>query len=227
MSLLGGYGGHVTSDSHAPWNRIGKTHQKCHYHYLREILRTLTMKNPGPEFKKFAKALKGIIIDSWYPDKGLDPDDDGATRNLKVRNLLARVRRLISGSYTDPHCKRFVKRLRREITHLFPFIRLNTKCHNNDAERPLRPSVASRKVSGGSKSLAGAYNHAVPGHRPRDVQEARSQPARLFGRLYARPRRKKFRQEQQRRRQPHKSCKIHPLTAPRRPVAPAAWHNLA
>ncbi len=116
------------------------------------------MKSPGPEFKKFAKALKGIIIDSWYPDKGLY---DKAARNLKVRNLQARVRRLISGSYTDAHCKRFVKRLRREITHLFPFIRLNTKCHNNDAERPLRPSVASRKVSGGSKSLAGAYNHAV------------------------------------------------------------------
>ena len=161
-ALLGGYGGHVTSDSHAPWNRIGKTHQKCHYHYLREILRTLTMKNPGPEFKKFAKALKGIITDSWFPEKGLNPDDDAAARNLKVRNLLARVRRLMSGSYTDAHCKRFVKRLRREITHLFPFIRLNTKCHNNDAERPLRPSVAFRNASGGSKSLAGAYNHAVP-----------------------------------------------------------------
>ena len=160
-ALLGGYAGHVTSDSHAAWNRIGRTHQKCHYHYLREILRTLTMKNPGPEFKKFAKALKGIIIDSWHAEKGLNPHDDKAARNLKVRNLLARVRRLMSGSYTEPHCKRFVKRLRREITHLFPFIRLNTKCHNNDAERPLRPSVSSRNVSGGSKSLAGAYNHAV------------------------------------------------------------------
>ncbi len=160
-TLLGGYAGHVTSDSHAAWNRIGRTHQKCHYHYLREIIRTLTMKNPGPEFKKFAKALKGIIIDSWHAEKGLNPNDDAAARNLKVRNLLTRVRRLMSGSYTEPHCKRFVKRLRREITHLFPFIRLNTKCHNNDAERPLRPSVASRKVSGGSKSLAGAYNHAV------------------------------------------------------------------
>ncbi len=160
-TLLGGYAGHVTSDSHSAWNRIGRTHQKCHYHYLREIIRTLTMKNPGPEFKKFAKALKGIIIDSWHAEKGLNPNDDAAARNLKVRNLLARVRRLMSGSYTEPHCKRFVKRLRREITHLFPFIRLSTKCHNNDAERPLRPSVASRKVSGGSKSLAGAYNHAV------------------------------------------------------------------
>ena len=159
--LLGGYGGHVTSDSHPAWNRIGRTHQKCHYHYVREIVRTMAMKNPGPEFKRFAKTLRRIIRDSWFPAKGLDPDDGRAARNRKVRNLQARVRRLISGSYTDPHCKRFVKRLRREITHLFTFIRMGGKCHNNDAERPLRPSVSARKVSGGSKSYAGAYSHAV------------------------------------------------------------------
>ena len=159
--LLGGYGGHVTSDSHPAWNRIGRTHQKCHYHYVREIVRTLAMKNPGPEFKRFARILRRIIRDSWFPAKGLDPDDGRAARNRKVRNLQARVRRLISGSYTDPHCRRFVKRLRREITHLFTFIRMGGKCHNNDAERPLRPSVSARKVSGGSKSHAGAYSHAV------------------------------------------------------------------
>ena len=59
--LLGGYGGHVTSDSHPAWNRIGRTRQKCRYHYVREIVRTLTMKNPGPEFKRFAKTLRRII----------------------------------------------------------------------------------------------------------------------------------------------------------------------
>ena len=78
-----------------------------------------------------------------------------------MRNLQARVRRLISGRYANPHCRRFVKRLRREITHLFTFIRLGGKCHNNGAGRSMRLSVTSRKVSGSSKSHAGAYNHAV------------------------------------------------------------------
>ena len=32
--LIGGYNGHITSDSHAAWNHVGLTHQKCHYHYL-------------------------------------------------------------------------------------------------------------------------------------------------------------------------------------------------
>ena len=75
--LLGGYRGHVTSDSHSAWNRIGATHQKCHYHYLSEIRRTTNMKHPGPEFKKFSSTLRQIIYDSWFPEKGNDPDRAG------------------------------------------------------------------------------------------------------------------------------------------------------
>ena len=159
--LLGGYRGHVTSDSHSAWNRIGLTHQKCHYHYLSEIKRTTDMKRPGPEFKKFSQALKKIIIDSWFPERGNCPDDGPAERRKKIRNLQARVRRLVSATPDEEHCRRFAKRLRREITHLFTFIRLGTECHNNVSERSLRPSVAARDLSHGSKTYAGAYKHAV------------------------------------------------------------------
>ena len=159
--LMGGYRGHVTSDSHPAWNRIGLTHQKCHYHYLSEIRRTTSMKRPGPEFKKFSQALKKIIIDSWFPEKGNGPDDEPAEQRKKIRNLQARVRRLVSATPDEEHCRRFAKRLRREITHLFTFIRLGTECTNNVSERSLRPSVAARDLSHGSKTYAGAYKHAV------------------------------------------------------------------
>ena len=159
--LLGGYRGHVTSDSHPAWNRIGLTHQKCHYHYLSEIRRTTSMKRPGPEFKKFSQALKKIIIDSWFPEKGNGPDDGPAEQRKKIRSLQARVRRLVSATPDEEHCRRFAKRLRREITHLFTFIRLGTECTNNVSERSLRPSVAARDLSHGSKTYAGAYKHAV------------------------------------------------------------------
>ena len=36
------------------------------------------------------------------------------------------------------------------------------KWHNNGAERPPRPSASIRKVGGGSRSMEGARNHAVP-----------------------------------------------------------------
>ena len=159
--LLGDYAGHVGSDSWGAWNRIGKTHQKCHYHYIRELVRTLLLKNPGPEFKKFFQTLLRILKDSWTPEKGLDPDDSKRTRRKKIRNLQARIRNLISKKYNDTHCRRFVKRLRRERNHLFTFIRLNTECHNNKSERAIRPSATARKVSYGSKTYGGAYNHAV------------------------------------------------------------------
>ena len=159
--LLGGYGGHVTSDSHPAWNRIGLTHQKCHFHYLSEIRRTIRIKHPGPEFKKFSRALKKIITDSWFPERGNGPDDGPAEQRKKIRNLQARVRRLISSAPDEEHCRRFAKRLRREITHLFTFIRLDTECTNNVSERSLRPSVAARNLSHGSKTYEGAYKHAV------------------------------------------------------------------
>ena len=159
--LLGGYGGHVTSDSHPAWNRIGLTHQKCHFHYLSEIRRTIRIKHPGPEFKKFSRALKKIITDSWFPERGNGPDDGPAEQRKKIRNLQARVRRLISSAPDEEHCRRFAKRLRREITHLFTFIRLGTECTNNVSERSLRPSVAARNLSHGSKTYEGAYKHAV------------------------------------------------------------------
>ena len=159
--LLGGYRGHVTSDSHPAWNRIGLTHQKCHFHYLSEIRRTIRIKHPGPEFKKFSRALKKIITDSWFPERGNGPDDGPAEQRKKIRNLQARVRRLISSAPDEEHCRRFAKRLRREITHLFTFIRLDTECTNNVSERSLRPSVAARNLSHGSKTYEGAYKHAV------------------------------------------------------------------
>ena len=159
--LIGGYGGHVTSDSHAAWNRVGMTHQKCHFHYLSGIRRTLRMKSPGPEFKKFSQTLKKIILDSWFPERGNNPDYTPAEKRKKIRNLQARVRRLISNTPDEEHCRRFAKRLRREITHLFTFIRLGTECTNNVSERSLRPSVAARDLSLGSKTYAGAYKHAV------------------------------------------------------------------
>ena len=46
---------------------------------------------------------------------------------------------------------------------MFTFLAVDEiKWHNNDAERPPRPSASIRKVSGGSRSMEGARNHAVP-----------------------------------------------------------------
>ena len=62
------------------------------------------MKSPGPEFKKFSQTLKKIILDSWFPERGNNPDYTPAEKRKKIRNLQARVRRLISNTPDEEHC---------------------------------------------------------------------------------------------------------------------------
>ena len=64
--------------------------------------------------------------------------------------------------WTDPHSKRFAKRLKRERDKMFTFLTIEgVKWHNNDSERPFRPSATIRKVSGGNRSWEGAEAHVV------------------------------------------------------------------
>lgn len=56
--VLQNYDGNITSDSWAAWNHVGSTHQRCHYHYGRDIDDTIRYRNPGKEFLKFARRLK-------------------------------------------------------------------------------------------------------------------------------------------------------------------------
>ena len=44
--IIGGFKGNVTSDSYSAWNYVGKTHQRCHIHYIREIKDTYNTRIP-------------------------------------------------------------------------------------------------------------------------------------------------------------------------------------
>ena len=60
--ILDGYKGNITCDSYSAWNHVGKTHQKCHIHYIRELKETIQYKNPGKEFTAFAATPKENIV---------------------------------------------------------------------------------------------------------------------------------------------------------------------
>ena len=63
---------------------------------------------------------------------------------------------LIDGIYHDKDCIRFVKRLKREIGHLFTFITQDIEYHNNSSERALRRFAEARKILYGSRTGDGA-----------------------------------------------------------------------
>ncbi|MDE1862804.1 MAG: IS66 family transposase [Thaumarchaeota archaeon] len=156
--VLGDYGGNITSDSWPAWNHVGSTHQRCHYHYFREIDDTIRYKSPGRQFKRFAKKLRRILYDS----QRAGAIRSRAKRIITRKRFEKRIEKLASSRYTERNCIRFVKRLRREKEMLFTFLEIDgVKCHNNDAERQIRPSVVIRKITYGNRSEEGAYAHKV------------------------------------------------------------------
>ena len=154
--ILGDYDGNVTSDSWPAWNSVGKTHQRCHLHYTRELDDTIRCRNPGAEFVVFARTLRRILHDSH--DAAALPE---AQRIHAKKNLARRIDRLVGKRYSDSHCIRFVKRLRREKNMLFTFLDTRTDYHNNAAERAIRPNVIIRKITNGHRTEAGAASHKI------------------------------------------------------------------
>lgn len=158
MRVLRGYDGNVTSDSWPPWDHVGKTHQKCHVHYIRWIDERLEYGSPGREYRLFARTLKKILRDS----------QDAAGRRMSkkakaecIRRLDRRIERLIGKSYSEKWCLQMVKRLKREKSMLFTFILTDTDPDNNHAERPLRVPVSVREMIGCNRTGEGAEDYAV------------------------------------------------------------------
>ena len=80
-----------------------------------------------------------------------------------VHDLQERIDRLIDGNYTDGDCTRYVKRMRRERTHLLTFPVYDIEYHNNASELTARLMARMRKVCYGSRSERGLQTTETPG----------------------------------------------------------------
>ena len=80
--------------------------------------------------------------------------DDPVLEKL-IQRLEKRLTRLTNGTYSDSDCKRYVKRLKREGSRLFAFLRHDIEYHNNTGERALRLFAVMRKTLYGSRSERG------------------------------------------------------------------------
>jgi hypothetical protein len=157
MRMLEGYDGNITSDSWSAWNYVGETHQRCQWHYLNEIKDTIKYKNPGSQFHKFAKKLRRVLYDSQRASTM-----GHKRRILAKKRFEKRTGKLASCRYADKNCTRLAKRLRREKGMLFTFLEQDgVECHNNAAERAIRPNVVIRKITNGHRSEDGATSHKI------------------------------------------------------------------
>jgi transposase len=159
--LLGkAFGGTLVSDFYSAYSRMDCKKQKCLAHLLRELTDSAE-KSPafasGTFFIKSKRLIKQMLLlkNQW--------ETLGEKRYVpRVRQLEARLERLISTDQNEPNAKRIGKRMRRHQKELTAFLHeKNLDGTNNAAERSLRPAVVARKISGGSRSQNGAEAWAV------------------------------------------------------------------
>jgi hypothetical protein len=154
--LLGrAYPGTVTCDFYSAYGRLDCPKQRCLAHLLRE-LRDTAEKHPAFAEGVFRREAARLVKDML----ALKRKWDGLTDECYTRRACRiedRLERLAKGAYDEPHAARLAKRLLRHRAELTRFLwERDLDGTNNAAERALRPAVVMRKVTGGSRSPAGA-----------------------------------------------------------------------
>jgi len=151
--------GITVNDFFSAYNKFGGLQQKSWVHLLRETSKLSKTKNTSEEMRRFHKRLKRLYRDAvWFKEK--EPPPEEVERRMK--QFLKRLDELGTDNYTDDHCRRLAKRLRKHRDNMFRFLTIKElRPDNNMAEQGIRPNVVMRKISGGNRSQNGARAHEI------------------------------------------------------------------
>ena len=156
------YTGTVVSDFYGAYNRHEGRHQRCWAHLLRDAhdLREDHLENAAVQ--EWVDWLKAI----YYRARDWVRDHPQATEAEREATQHRFEEELHQGSV--PYVKQPVpqrvlcERIERFLPELFVFVAdPRVPATNNAAERALRPTVISRKISGGTRSEAGSKTKAA------------------------------------------------------------------
>jgi hypothetical protein len=170
--LLGqAFDGTLSCDFYSAYGRLDCPKQRCNAHLLRELDET-ARDSPAFAAGPFYRRCKRLVKDMLKLKRRWDElSNECYTRRAcrledRLDQLLAETAAAaaamdgnvnVNGDNIEPHAARLAKRLgkhRRELTRFLWDRELDGT--NNAAERALRPAVVARKISGGSRSKAGA-----------------------------------------------------------------------
>lgn len=152
---FGGGNGTLVSDFYGAYDKIGGSQQKCLVHLLRE-LREVVARRPELKDHAFFRRCKRLIKRMLKLKKQRQEltTEQYAHQVDLVENRLAELARQ---TWNDADADRLTARLGKYRSKLTTFLhREEVDGTNNAAERALRPAVVMRKISGGSRSVAGA-----------------------------------------------------------------------
>jgi transposase len=158
-ALLGEhFGGTLVSDFYSGYAKLECPKQKCLAHLLRELKETQE-KHPafgcGRFYWRLRRLVKQMLLLKQKKQSLLAVRYQGKLGKLERR--LLELERGPEGGWKEANAKRLAKRLRGHSGELTAFLSgEGVDPTNNAAERALRPAVVMRKISGGSRSDAGA-----------------------------------------------------------------------
>ena len=157
--LLGqafGHGGQtLVSDFYSVYDQFDASQQKCLTHLLRELRDTIG-KRPELDGHAFFRRCKRLVQDMLRLKKRRTKLK-AADYWHRVERVEHRLEELARQSWNDPDADRLAGRLSKYRTKLTTFLhKAEVDGTHNAAERAIRPAVVMRKITGGSRSEAGA-----------------------------------------------------------------------
>ena len=155
------FDGVLVTDFWAAYDAVGRLHQKCWPHLLRELKEVDEGSENGGDWSEFRQRLRRIYGDAirLVAARGTLPAD---VYDLRHAKLQSRMVDLWIAQWANPHATRLAKRLLKYGEYLLTFVEFEgVPANNNQAEREIRPAVLMRKASYGNMSDRGAQTRAV------------------------------------------------------------------
>lgn len=158
--------GILTTDFYSSYNEYAGFHQRCWVHYLRDIDKLKEDYPKDKQVKKWAKNIHSLYQEAKLypgPAPNLLPGIQDQQRQEKEGYFKQRLKALCEPLIVkDLPMSKLSSRAIRFLPEMFTFIRFpDISSDNNKAERDIRHTVVSRKISGGTKSEKGSQTKSV------------------------------------------------------------------
>lgn len=160
--------GVLITDFYAAYNTYCGFHQRCWVHYLRDI-KSLLMEYPhDKQLKKWARSVHVLYVKAkvWSgPDPTLPKGTQEQIRITKQREFEEKLKQLCEVWITqEVPMTTLSARAIKFLPEMFTFLRFpKVASDNNSAERSVRHTVISRKISGGTRSAKGSETKSILG----------------------------------------------------------------
>lgn len=160
------FGGVLTTDFYAAYNEYAGFHQRCWIHYLRDIKELLEEYPKDRLLKIWSKDMKVLYEKAKLYTGPPDHLPIGLKEQMREKEEAYFKEQLtdICNQYLGKQTvfSTLNARALKYISELFTFIRFpNVSPDNNSAERILRHTVVSRKISGGTRSKKGSETKSI------------------------------------------------------------------